>query len=141
MLKVYKTRYYCQVDDGEWVKVGGTGKIMEDRTDLSDEDIIFDSWSWSQIMDFLHVKNLDGFYPDKTIFRKRPYFSCYDRDDGYSWCHDFYDGDFNTFTYKRVYIEDEDVSLQYIMDRFPAEKCIRYLKERGITTCPINNTK
>ena len=39
--------------------------------------------------------------------------------------------------YKYVYKEWKDVPLNYIMEHFSADKCIQYLKERGMSACPI----
>jgi len=142
MLKVYETTYYYRLNNtGDWIKVGGTGELMEDRDGLPNEEIIFDSWSWQDVMDYLKVKNLCGFYLEKTLVRKIPYFTCSNVDSYYGPYDAFSQKDFETFTYKRVYTENKDASLWYIMKQFPAEKCIQYLKERGITTCPINSTK
>lgn len=140
MIKVYETTYYYQIDgQGDWIKVGGRGEILEDRDGLPDEDVIFDSWSWNDVMDYLTDHNLLGFWKEKTLFRKRPYLICFEVHGESS--DSFYEGDFKTMTYKRVYRERSDVPLQYIVNEFPAEKCVKYFQERGIAWCPLNNTK
>ena len=142
MLKVYKTTYYYQIDNsGEWIKVGSSGEVIEERENLPYEEIIIDSWSWEDVMDYLNVKSLSGLYSGRTTFRGIPYFSCNNLDSYYGPYEEFRKNSFKTFTYKRVYTENKDASLEHIMKEFPAEKCIQYLKERGITTCPINSTK
>ena len=46
---------------------------------------------------------------------------------------------FNKISCKYVYEENNYISLNEIMEDFPAERCIEYLKDHGIAACPILN--
>ena len=142
MLKIYTITRYYQLDGQDiWFKVGGTSEVLEDRDGLSNEEVIFDAWSWQELIDYFKEHNLYGFDVGQTLFRKYLYLRCYDADDLYGLGANFCQGDFETLTYKRVYTEDKNVSLDHIMKRFPAEQCMQYMKERGLVMCPLNNTK
>jgi hypothetical protein len=45
---------------------------------------------------------------------------------------------FKSISYMQTYEERKDVSLEWIIKHLPADQAIQYLKERGITTCPMN---
>ena len=141
MLKVYQVEYYYSVDGGKWVQVRDTSEVLEDRDGLPNEEIIFDSYNWNQIMDHLSERSVLGVYKDETFFQHRPYFYCVEEDYYDAWSVRFFEDGFDTFSYKAVYTENKNVSLHYIIKEFPAEKCIQYMKEHGMIIYPINNTK
>lgn len=130
MLKVYTVKSYLSIDNGDWQHVGVDGYTVTD--DNPTEKIIFENFTLEQCYDYLLEKRLDGIWPSKTFFRKKPMIyindGSLDRKPYYS---------FNTITYKYVYKEWESVSLEWIIKHLSADQCIQYLKERGITTCPI----
>lgn len=129
MLKVYNVnRYYQLNDQGTWFSLGDSFRILEDRSSLPTEEIIIDNWRWGEVMEFLEKHHINGFGNDKTFFKKIPYLYCYDQ---YGQEMRFGSDAFQNFSYKAVYKEDKSVTLDYIMQRFPAEKCIQYIKERG----------
>ncbi len=72
-------------------------------------------------------------YIGTTLFRKRPYVEIrYNRDDEESY-----------YGFDEIRIEErvepwEQATLKDIHDYSTAEQFIQYLKERGITTCPMN---
>jgi hypothetical protein len=139
MLKPYIVKYYYRINDGKWEKLDGNGERLEDRDGLPDEEMIWEHWKWQEIMDYLLEHNTPDFHRDSTVFRHIPYFYCSD----YYECYitKFFFGDFDTFSYKKVYIENEYITLDNIMKKYPAEKCVQYLKERGMAICPMNNVK
>ena len=132
MLKVYTVNHYVSVDGGKWYRVGRCGETMMDDS-KSTEDILdfntFDEWCA-----YLQKNQLPGIYYQPTFFKKKPCIVTYE------WSYDTYTKytSFNTLSYKTVYKEYTSASLAYIMDRFSADQVIQYLKERGITTCPMN---
>ena len=135
MLKVYTVNHYYQLNDrGAWFKVGTSFRILEDRINLPDEEIVIDNWRWGEVMEYLDNDRIIGFRKDVTLFKKRPYLYCYDQ------CGKrikFYNNDFETLSYKVVYKEIEDVTMDYISKHFPASKVIQYFNEHGITMCPF----
>lgn len=129
MLKVYTVNHYYQLNDrGAWFKVGTSFRILEDRSNLPDEEIVIDNWRWGEVMEFLEKNRINGFGKNETIFKKIPYFYCHDQ---YSKQIKFHFDAFATFSYKAVYKEDKNVTLDYIAKHFPADKCIQYIKEHG----------
>ena len=44
---------------------------------------------------------------------------------------------FDKLTYKTSYTEHKSVTLNWIMEHLSADQCIQYLKDRGMTACPI----
>lgn len=130
MLKVYRVESYVSIDGSDWWHVGTDGHTTRD--DDPTEKILFENFTFEQCYEFLQGKGLDGIWHSKTFFRKRPMLYIGE------W---FYEAksytSFNTISYKYIYKEWESVSLEWIMKHLSAEQCIQYLKERGITTCPI----
>ena len=129
MLKVYNIHSYVSINGAEWVKVGQSGYTMTDTSPT--EHIILENVGFSECYNYLKEHILEGIYIDNTIFNKPQMCIHYDIFDNR------YYKKFNNISYKKVYSERKDVSLVYIMEHFPAEKCIQYLKERGVNTCPI----
>lgn len=133
MLKVYTVRNYVSVDGGKWYEVGTCRDVMYSNPESA--TIVIDNASFDEWCEFLQEQKLDGIYYTTTFFRKKPCIVTHD------WSY-YYDCEkythFNTLSYKTVYEEWENVSLAYIMKNFPADQCIQYLKERGITACPMN---
>ncbi len=132
MLKVYLLKSYVSVDGGEWYEVGDYREAMLDISKSA--TIAIDNKSFDKWCEFLQECRLNGIYYRTTFFRKKPCIVTqgWNYDDRETYTH------FNTLSYKTVYEEMPNVSLAYIMKNFPADKCIQYLKERGITTCPMN---
>ena len=130
MLKVYTVKSYVSINGEEWEEVGSTGYTVRD--DEPTEKIFFENFTLSQCYEYLKEKSLDGIWRDKTFFRKRP--MIYIGRSFYSGIGYTY---FNTISYKYVYDEWKDVSLDWIMKHASADQCIQYLKERGVTACPI----
>ncbi len=130
MLKVYTITSYVSIDGGDWFSVGAPGYTVRDNDPV--ENIFFENFTLEQCYEYLQEKSLDGIWPSKTFFRKKPMLYI---GDGYFTSSAYYS--LNTISYKYVYTEWESVSLDWIMRHASADQCIQYLKERGITTCPI----
>ena len=130
MLKVYTVSPYVSIDGSDWQNVGSDGYAAAD--DNPTEKIFFENFTFEQCYEYLQEKGLDGIWRSKTFFRKRPMLYIGE------W---FYEAksytSFNTISYKYVYEEWKSVSLEWIMKHLSADQCIQYLKERGITACPI----
>ena len=54
----------------------------------------------------------------------------------YNWCTEEKYFEFNALTVVKVY-EPYNITMNELFDEFPADQCIKYLKDRGINTCPI----
>jgi hypothetical protein len=130
MLKVYRVNSYVSINGEEWEEVGSTGYAVRD--DNPTEKVFFENFTFEQCYEYLQEHGLDGIWRDVTLFKKRPIlyigWSLFD-----SKCYE----SFETISYKYVYDEWETVPLKWIMEHASADQCIQYLKERGMTTCPI----
>lgn len=131
MLKVYRVGSYYKVDDDEWTRCGDTGYTIREET--NDEcKIHLDKVPWSYVYEHPELK---GIYIGETFLRHRPYVEV-----SHGWLDEgrrFYEGDFKEFSYMDIYTEWDTCSLEWIMKHASAEQTIQYMKERGMTVCPL----
>lgn len=130
MLKVYRVKSYVSINGEDWWHVGYDDHTI--RNDNPIEKVFFKDITFNECYKYIKEHELNGISLDSTLFRNKPiiyignsYF------DSYRYDH------FDTISYKCVYEEWKEVPLTYIMEHFPADKCIQYLKERGMSACPI----
>ena len=132
MLKAYRVNSYYKVDDEDW-EICGCGKtvLMQEFKNNINVDLVFDGADWDTIYDC----DYDGIYSSVTWLRNRPYIMthCWHRYDG----RRFYKDSFKKFSYAKVYREDTDCSIDWLVKNMPAELVIQYMKERGMTICPM----
>lgn len=130
MLKVYTVKSYVSINGGDWQRVGFSGHTMTDDNPI--EKVILNNTTFDECYEYVSQHSLDGIYLDSTLFRKKPIIyigdSIFD-----NHRYDYFDA----ISYKYVYKEWKNVPLNYIMEHFSADKCIQYLKERGMSACPI----
>lgn len=131
MLKVYTVKSFVSIDDGEWQKVGTNGHLVADDATIDCQKIFFKNITFNQCWKLLDSSSFDGIYKDYTLFRRKPciYVKGHNGWIGYK--------SFNSISYKYVYEEDHYASLDWIMKHCSAEQCIQYLKDRGMTVCPM----
>ena len=132
MLKVYHIHDYVSIDGSKWREVGGYGDKAIDGE--PEAEIRLNEASFDEAYKYLSEHLLSGLYIDTTFFRKKPTIEVSYND---AWNSVVY-LHFDTISYKREYEEWSNVPLKWIIDNLPAEQTIQYLKERGITTCPMN---
>lgn len=130
MLKIYQTCNYVSIDGGPW-RVISYGEIASDEE--LETQLALDNLSFDEVRDYLSKNHLRGVWNDETFFRHKPaiavnYYANYDP---VKYKH------FKTISYKTTYTEWTTVSLEWIMKHLSADECIQYLKDRGITACPI----
>ena len=130
MLKVYTVKSYVSINGGDWQRVGISGHTMTDDNPI--EKILLDNATFNKCYEYVIRHSLNGIWLDSTLFRNKPILYI-----GDSWFDSTRYDHFDTISYKYIYEEWEDVPLNYIMEHFSADKCIQYLKERGMSTCPI----
>lgn len=131
MLKVYHVTNYVSINGGEWREVGYGDHVLSDK-DLH-ETPPFNLMSFDSAYEWFLKNHLSGVIPFVTYFRHKPviYIKYADAFDRVCYKH------FNTMAYKREFKEWPDVTLEWIIKNLPADECIQYLKDRGITACPI----
>ena len=130
MLKIYTVKSYVSIDGSEWQHVGVDGYTAKDNNPT--KKIFFENLTFEQCYEYLQTKKLDGMWCSKTFFKKRPIIYI-----GHSTLDNTCYKSFDTISYKYVYEEWKDVPLEWIIKHISADQCIQYLKERGMTACPI----
>ena len=137
MLKVYTRKYYVAIDGGEWFKVDDEyyPYVLCDDQEPATLNIL-DNITFEECYEWLQEHHLCGVRWDRTLFNKQKIIRVMRNWSWEDW--DVYK-DFKTISYKRVLTECPDVTLEEIFKHFPADQCIRYMKERGMTVCPMNS--
>lgn len=127
MLNPYKVYTYISVNGGPKTQVWSVGYGLTEDELPSTVEL---SYTFSEAL----TKKLPT--PDVTTgttsFLKRPYVKIQ-----YSWCHEDKYYNFDTITIERRKEPWVEATLKDVHDHSPADQFIQYLKERGITTCPI----
>ena len=126
MLKGYKVYTDIAVNDGP------KKRILRIGYGLTEEELprtVTTTWSFQDCFD----KRLPtpAIKTDITMFRGRPYVEIvyeWDKVDRYY--------SFDSLTIERHY-EPYDITLDELFKEYSADECIQYLKERGMTACPI----
>lgn len=130
MLKVYLVTNYVSIDGSDWREVGYGGYYTSDK---KPPDTIVDHWSFDEMREYLSEKHLSGVRNDETFLLNKPTI-CVSYTTAWDSVEYRY---FDTLSYKRTYKEWEDVTLDWIMKNLSADECIQFLKDRGMTACPI----
>ena len=138
MLKIYRVYNYVSIDGGKWRRVvNGWLKPTERKVteeSLETQHILCDA-SFDDAYNYLHNNRLDGVWDGSSVWGKTIFPVIKVRyNDGYD---DVKYRKFNTMSYKTEYEEWKDVTLKWIMENLSADVAIQYLKERGMTACPI----
>ena len=130
MLKIYYSYYAVSVDNEPYKRLRINGYTMRDDS-LPTEELIINNAPFEKIYSMESEDLPFGINCYETTFLKKPIVEVYYNCAATKYKH------FDTLSYKRVYEEMNYLSLAEIFKRFPAEKCIQYLKEHGLNTCPI----
>lgn len=136
MLKTYRVKYYVSIDGGEWRQVEEGihyNEVLRDDDKPTEEYLLPKTMTFEEFYEYIKSSPLYGVNYGKNIFGKQYIKILYD------WSWDSWESyyKFNTISYKRVF-EECAMTLSEIFERFSSDKAIQYLKERGITTCPMN---
>jgi hypothetical protein len=126
MLKGYKVYTDISVNNGPKQRIARIGH------GLTEEELprtVTTTWSFQDCFD----KRIPtpAVKTDATLFRKRPYVEI-----EYAWDYADRYYNFDSLTIERHY-EPYDMTLDELFKEYSADEVIQYLKERGITTCPI----
>ena len=126
MLKAYKVRTYISINNKPKFETFRVGRgLTEDELPR----VVTTSWSFQ---DALNQKlPTPDVKTGTTLFRKRPYITVEE-----TWCDTRRYYNFDALTVERHY-EPYDITLDELFKSYSADECIQYLKERGMTTCPI----
>lgn len=126
MLKAYKVKTDISVNGQPKKRIY---KIGYGLTDKKLPRTVTTTWSFQDCFD----KQLPtpAVKTDTTLFRKRPYVEI-----EYSWDKVDRHYNFDSIIIERHY-EPYDITLNELIKEYSADECIQYLKERGMTACPI----
>lgn len=128
MLKVYEYQMAFTDATNNTCLVGHSGFCLLDEGETNDKK---QTLAWDEV--FSRKNGLHFLRKDYTFFRNRPYFAYIDFRGNE---RRFYKSDkkFNLYT---TYEECNSLTLIEIMNSFPSDKVIQYLKERGLNVCPM----
>ena len=132
MLKVYNIYDYVSIDGAKWRRVGGYRYMATDEE--VEDKLILDNVSFDEARKYLSENSLNGIWNSSTFFRHRPMVEIHYFD---NWSACEYRC-FNTLSYKREVVENTNISFEWLTQHLTADQFIQYLKERGITACPMN---
>lgn len=126
MLKAYKVRTNISVDGQPMKSIFRIGYgLTEDELPRT----VTTTWSFQDCFD--QKVPTPAIKTDVTLFRKRPYVNVeYEWDD----VDRYYN--FDSIVVERRY-EPYDITLNELFKEYSAEEAIQYLKDRGMTICPI----
>lgn len=130
MLKFYKAMSYVSVDGADWREVYCKYIALDKE---SENQLVLNNLDFVETLDYLSRNRLHGLRSNMTTFTKRCVIQVDYLD---AWDIVTYKS-FNRLSYKIEYEELTDISLEFIVKYLPADQTIQYLKERGITACPI----
>jgi hypothetical protein len=131
LLKVYNRKTYVSINGEPWEQIGWIKQIMS--SDNPTETVIFENKTFKECFEYLGNHYVCGLDREYTVFRNKPAVLINYTGDLSLTCYKHFD----TISCKYVYKENSNISLNEIMKDFSADECIQYLKERGITACPI----
>jgi hypothetical protein len=136
MLKIYQVHNYVSIDGADWREV--VSGFLADCQCIALESCEIKyallNRTFDDVRECLKNHRLDGIWNDTTFWTRKPII-CVRYADAYN---DVEYKHFKSLSYMQTYEEWRDVSLEWIIKHLSAEQAIQYLKERGITTCPMN---
>ena len=137
MLKIYNVKSFYQIDRQQWEECGHIGWTCQDETQIEEEIVILNEVPFYHAFDTIEADpgSFDGLYIGQTMFRRRPYIKI-----GGAFVSDYtryFSQNAHTISYKVVYLEKKNITLEWIMKHLSADKAIQYFKDRGINICPI----
>lgn len=140
MLKIYNVHNYVSINGADWREVLRSGWLTPIEHKVFDEppetQHILCNASFYEAYDYIHDNRLDGVWCSSGCWCRMIHPTIEVR---YRDAHnDVAYRNFIAMSYKIEYEEWKNVTLEWIMKNLPADQTIQYLKERGMTTCPMN---
>lgn len=134
MLKPYFFTRECKVDDEEWIILGTWVVLLEeDGSDFhprfrEETTLTFDE-VWNSVQEF------PGIYAGRTFFRKRRVLYIYN--DKHTEPTQVFDMRSNEISFRDTRKEAPYTTLAYLMKHSPSDLVVRYIKENGLSVCPL----
>ena len=138
MKKIYRTTELFIIDNEEFtVSSGGYFYYLEEE-EVKDVEVHFKTWE--QLLEFAQKPASYYIWADKTLFKKRDYVRlCLHGNQSYGM-RKVYKETFTPFTlvYERFHeVNLKHYSIKDLMGKMKADDFIDYMKDKGITTCPM----
>ena len=136
MLKIYNKHHYISINNGPWEQLSGQTTHMLEENGTHPECIIYNNISFQECVNFLKRKTIPSMFLSSTSFLHKDIICVHYAYD--EWFSTEY-MNFDTISYKVTYTENSKYTLSHIINTFPAEQTIQYIKERGIASlaCPL----
>lgn len=129
MLKSYKYQLQISLDGSDWCVIDtGYTKLREEH---ALEKTFIDSYSFADAHEWMLNNHHCQWEAGYTLFKKRPQIKIQ-----YDWGTIETYKSFSTISIRAVY-KEYPITMRELQNE-NAETVIQYLKERGITTCPMN---
>ena len=129
MLKSYRYKLQVSLDGADWntIDIGYTGL----REEHEHTRVLIENYSFAEAHEWLLHNWHSHFDAEYTFFKKKPKIKI---QYGYSTIETY--TSFKTLSIRAIY-EERKITMRDLQSE-DAELVIQYLKERGITTCPMN---
>lgn len=129
MLKSYRYKLQISIDGANW------HTIHIDNTELREEHelirVFMENYSFAEAHEWMLHNWHSHWDAEYTLFKKRPKIKIQ-----YGWSTIETYKSFDTLSIRVVY-EERQITMRELQNE-NVETVIQYLKERGITTCPMN---
>lgn len=128
MLKAYKVLTSVSINGGTPYRLQ-----MADHIGLTEDfepKVVSKTYTFDEVIES-NAAGLDCILVGRLWPFKIPYVKIQ-----YNWCVEEKYFEFDTLTVTKIY-EPYNITMNELFDEFSAEQCIKYLKDRGMNTCPI----
>jgi hypothetical protein len=126
MLKAYKVYTYITVDNKYKYE---PLRYSIGLTDDFKPKVTTQTYTFQELIDN-NAEGIDYVITGKTFFLKIPYIKIQ------HWPEDGFHYNFDSITIEKHYVP-WNITMNELFEDFSADQCIQYLKDRGITACPI----
>ena len=135
MKKVVRVVKEYRVNGDKWIDISLWKHIIyKEETECKNKMRKIDNWK--DALEYLKNDMLRNSSVEYTIFKRTPYLHLYNPENlDYEWI-DVKEKEFELLEVRLRYIE-YPCSLKELVDLLPANDFIQYLKDRGISTCPM----
>lgn len=129
MLKSYQYELQISLNGAEWCTIDyGYTKLREEHEPIK---TFIENYSFVEAHEWMLHNYNNHWFAGYTFFKKRPKIQIQ-----YSWDYTRTYKTFDTISIRVIY-EENPITMRELWNE-NSEDVIQYLKERGITTCPMN---
>lgn len=139
MKKVYYSNLLVRINRKEWLPLHWDNSFhyMEEE-EMIKESFIISIEDFEKLWNF--AKEKDWIFNRVSFLKKRFIFV-----DSIRTCDNdtkIFERDFVSFEFKKAFREaNKNLGIAFLADKLPADEFCEYLKDRGISTCPLQNIR